>query len=428
MTAMTPARTAPDKLHIGFVQASLDAGGAARVTLSLADSLLRRGHRVDLLLGRFIVAYRDNLPGGMRLYYPRLPNVDRELLRCLRQRGIPAQPMTINPAMAGRDWLALRRKGLGISIRPKLAVFGHIIARYIRRQRPQLLVSALQGADEATGYAAELTGRSVHRVVTVHNNITLDYSEAELRAARALFPRASALVGVSRGVAAEAQRALEIPAGRVRAIYNPIPSGQIWRLAQEPVTHPWFCEGGGTPVILALGREAPAKDHSTLVAAFGLARRQLPARLVIMGRFSESCRAGLIAQARGCGVAGDLEFVDFDANPYRYMRRAGLLALSSRWEGLPTVLLEALACGAPVVSTDTPYGPREILADGKYGKLTPVGDAPALARAIVETLQGDRPPSAALRRRAAAFSPRRAADAYVALFEQVVSQNDAPAR
>ena len=151
--------------------------------------------------------------------------------------------------------------------------------------------------------------------------------------------------------------------------------------------------------------------------SFGLARREVDARLVILGKLSAPYRAGLRTLARGHGVEGDLGFVDFDENPYRYMRRAGLLALSSRWEGLPTVILEALACGTPVVSTDTPYGPREIL--GGFGDLPPVGDAPALARALVATLQGERPAEEALRARAADFSLEKAADAYLALFGEL---------
>ena len=148
-----------------------------------------------------------------------------------------------------------------------------------------------------------------------------------------------------------------------------------------------------------------------------MARREVDSRLVILGRLSAPYRARLKSLARGLGVEGTLGFVDFDENPYRYMRRAGLFALSSRSEGLPTVILEALACGTPVVSTDTPCGPREIL--GEWGDLPPVGDAPALARALVATLRGERPTEEALRARAADFSPEKAADAYVALFEEL---------
>ena len=214
------------------------------------------------------------------------------------------------------------------------------------------------------------------------------------------------------------RRSLGVDAERVSVIYNGVPAGRIRRLAQAEVTHPWFADGE-PPVTLSVGREARQKDHPTLVEAFGLAA---PRGELTAGPSSASSRrptrARLRSLARGHGVEGDLGFVDFDENPYRYMRRAGLLALSSRWEGLPTVILEALACGTPVVSTDAPYGPREIL--GGWGDLPPVGDAPALARALVATLRGERPTEEALRARAADFSIEKATDAYLELFEKLL--------
>ena len=253
----------------------------------------------------------------------------------------------------------------------------------------------------------------------MHTNVAADYAPEWLAAARTLYPLADAVVAVSRGVGEAVQRSLGLDAERVRTIYNSVPADRVRRLAQAAVAHPWFADGE-PPVVLSVGREAPMKDYPTLVEAFGLARREVDARLVILGRLSAPFRARLESLARGHGVEGDLGFVDFDENPYRYMRRAGLLALSSRWEGLPTVILEALACGTPVVSTDAPYGPREIL--GRWGDLPPVGDAPALARALVATLRGARPTEEALRARAADFSEEKAADAYVALFEELARE------
>ena len=254
-------------------------------------------------------------------------------------------------------------------------------------------------------------------VVTVHVNVAAHYEREWLAASRMLYPLADAVVAVSRGVAESVRRSLGLDAERVRTIYIPIPADSIRRLAQAEVTHPWFADGE-PPVVLCVGREAPQKDHPTLVEAFGLARREVDSRLVILGKLSAPYRARLKSLARSHGVEGDLGFVDFDENPYRYMRRAGLLALSSRWEGMPAVIIEALACGTPVVSTDAPYGPHEIL--GRWGDLPPVGDAPALARALVATLRGARPTAEALRARAADFSPENAANAYLALFEKLV--------
>ena len=408
-----------DKRHVGFLLTGLNGGGAERFTLNLAQALIARGHRADLVIPRLAGDYRAAIPGGMRVWRARIPGTDRKFLRAVQRSGVQVEAMTVNPFGVARSWLVLGQKGLDLPVRRRHRVYAYatMIARYVRDARPHVLVSALPGADAVAVCAAELTDRAVPVVVTVHVNVAAEYAPEWLAASRTLYPLADAVVAVSKGVAESVQRSLGMDAERVRTIYIPIPADSIRRLAQEEVTHPWFADGE-PPVVLNVGREAPQKDYPTLVEAFGLARREVDARLVILGKLSVPYRARLRSLARGHGVEGDLGFVDFDENPYRYMRRAGLLALSSRWEGLPAVIIEALACGTPVVSTDAPYGPREIL--GAWGDLPPVGDAPALARALIATLRGERPTEEALRARAADFSVEQAADAYVALFEELV--------
>ena len=410
-----------DKLHIGFLLTSLAGGGAERSILRLAQSLIKRGHRADLVLPRFEGDYRAAIPGGMRVRRAWIPGTDRKLLRAVQRSGVQVEATAVNPVGAARTWLVLARRYPGIPVirgrgMRSIYPYAYFLARYIREVRPHVLVSALPGPNTVAVCAAELTDRAVPVVVTVWNNVTVDYTPEWLEASRTLYPLADAVVAVSGGVDESVRRSLRVNAERVRTIHSPIPADSIRRLAQEEVTHPWFADGE-PPVVLCVGREAAQKDHPTLVEAFGLARREVDSRLVILGKLSAPCRARLESLARGLGVEGDLGFVDFDENPYRYMLRAGLLALSSRWEGLPTVILEALACGTPVVSTDAPYGPREIL--GGWGDLPPVGDAPALARALAGTLRGERPTEEALRARAADFSEKKATDAYVALFEEL---------
>lgn len=417
---MMTSATAPGKLHIGFALPSLAGGGAERVTLTLAQSLLADGHRVDLILARMRGDYRAEIPPGLRIYYARLWRPDAALLRHCRQSGLELRPITVNPAGAAAAWLSLRRRHPGLRIGRKPAIIAWVIAQYLRRARPRLLVAAPDYANLPALYAAELHGGNIPVIVAEHNNIAMGYTGEWRREAQELYPKAAAVVAVSQGVAGEAERLLGIDPRRIHTIYNPIPSARIWQMAQAEVTHPWF-QPGQPPVILSIGRPSPQKDHPTLIAAFGLARQRLPARLALMGRYSADYKAGLISQAQECGAAPYLEFLDFDENPFRYLRRAGLFALSSRWEGLCLTLIEAMACGAPVASADAPYGPAEILESGRWGRLTPVGDAPALAQAMVATLQGDHPPAAALRQRAAWFSERRAADAYRQLFEQVAN-------
>ena len=409
------------KLHIAFMLASLNVGGGERNMLNLARSLIERGHRVDLVLPRFVGDYRATIPREMRIYRAKLLYTDRKFLREVRRAGVEVEALTINPVGVARAWRALDRRFPGLSgkRRHHVYAYAYMTARYIREVGPDLVVSALPGANAAAVCAAELTERAVPTVITVRNNVPADYAPQWRAIARVLFPLADAVVAVSRGVGESVRQSLGMDAERIHVIYNGVPADRVRRLAEEEVAHPWFGQGE-PPVILGVGRDAPAKDYPTLVAAFGLARREVEARLLILGPLSPRYRARLGSLAAGHGVEGDVGFVDFDENPYRYMRRAGLLALSSHWEGLPTVILEALACGTPVVSTDTSYGPREIL--GCWGELPPVGDAAALGRALVAALRGERPPEAALRARAADFSAEKAADAYATLFERLVRE------
>ena len=411
---------ARNQLRLGFVLPRLAGGGVERVMLTLADALLERGHRVDLLPLRCQGPYRTAIPAGTRVYAPWRPDADRDLLRHCRERGIGTRLLPLNPVAVARMGLALRlahpeaRVGLGNAFEARA------VARYVREVRPQLLLSALPRADAAALYGTGPEGAFAPVVVAVHNNIGMAYSAPQIARAKALYPRADALVAVSRGVARELARALDMDEDGVHVIPNPVPLSEIERLGKAEAPHPWFGEGE-PPVILSVMRASPPKDPGTLIDAFARVRRRRSARLAFLGAFPKPYRAELRARAARLGVADDLAFPGFDENPYRYMRRAAVVALSSRWEGLPLTLVEAMACGTPVVSTDSPHGPREILEDGRWGALVPVGDAAALARALEETLAGGRPPADALVRRAGGFSPERAAAAYEDLFRAVIA-------
>jgi glycosyltransferase involved in cell wall biosynthesis len=191
------------------------------------------------------------------------------------------------------------------------------------------------------------------------------------------------IIANSQGAAESLQKHNRLSREKIRVIYNPVVSPELLQLAEQPLAHPWFSDTI-YPVVLGIGRLTRQKDFPTLLRAFATARRDHPMRLVIVGDGEE--RARLCALAQQLGVNQEVLLVGFDPNPYRYMRRASVFVLSSQWEGLPNALIEAMACGAPVVSTDCPSGPREILEDGKWGRLVPVGDSVALAHAILETL------------------------------------------
>lgn len=185
--------------------------------------------------------------------------------------------------------------------------------------------------------------------------------------------------------------------------------------------HPCF-ENFAPPVILTALRDGRQKDPATLVAAFRHVRDKVSARLAILGSLSDSYRAETMALAASMAVEKDVELLGFEENPFRYMRRAALFVLSSRYEGLPKPLIEAMACGTPVVTTDTPYGPAEIFDGGRRGRLTPIDDSKPLATAKVDMLRGRAIPSEALRRRANDFSADRAVAAYEALIDSLIDQ------
>jgi glycosyltransferase involved in cell wall biosynthesis len=227
---------------------------------------------------------------------------------------------------------------------------------------------------------------------------------------RLFYPAVDKVVCVSQGVEADTALLTGLPAGRLTVIRNPVVTPRLAELAAEPVDHPWAADAS-VPLILGAGRLTEQKDFPTLVRAFAALRSRRPARLVILGE--GRLRGRLTAQAEELGVAADMALPGFTPNPYAWMARASLFVLSSAWEGSPNVLTEALALGLPCVATDCPSGPRELLADGRYGPLVPVGDAAALAEAMIRTLEAPLPPDE-LKAAVAEYSRDAAAAGYLA--------------
>ena len=223
-------------------------------------------------------------------------------------------------------------------------------------------------------------------------------------------------IAVSEGVLRSYESAGVIRPGQGRTIYNPACAPNTDELAKIEPDHSWFSDGG-PPVILGAGRLVPQKDFSTLIDAFRVIRASRPCRLVILGE--GPLRSELEARIASLGLEDCVSLPGWVENPFAFMARAAVFVLSSRHEGLPTVLIEALACGCPAVSTDCPAGPSEILEDPAL--LAPVGDPEALAQVMLRAL--DRPADrAALRAGAARFSVERAIDGYEALIADVLSE------
>jgi glycosyltransferase involved in cell wall biosynthesis len=198
-----------------------------------------------------------------------------------------------------------------------------------------------------------------------------------------LYSYADLVVAVSSGVKDDLKKFTKLPENKIKVIYNPVITQDIFIKAKEPFDHPWFAEDC-PPVILGVGRLTKEKDFPTLLKAFVLVRKEIDSRLVILGEGEE--RKNLEKLAKELGIEEFLWMPGFVDNPYKFMSKASVFVLSSIYEGLPTVLIEALALGCQVVSTDCKSGPREILDDGKSGKLVPAGNYKELAHAIKEIL------------------------------------------
>jgi glycosyltransferase involved in cell wall biosynthesis len=355
---------------IAFFLPSVRGGGAQRVIVNLVQGIVQRGEPVDLVLAVAEGVFLDHLPPQVRV-------VD------------------------------LRARRLVGSLLP--------LIRYLRGERPRMLISSLSHANLMALWAAKLAGRSTPVMVTVHNTMSKSTGSnggLEQRLLRTFYPWASRIVAVSRGAADDLARTTGVPRSRVEVIYNPVITPAVLDLARRPPDHPWY-DAGGAPVILGVGRLTPQKDFPTLVRAFAELRRRRGARLIILGEGED--RPALKALVAELGLSDDVSLPGFRDNAPAYMARSALFALSSAWEGLPTVLIEALAVGTPVVSTDCPSGPREILQEGRLGALVPVGDAPALASAMERALDHTDtvPPPEAL----TAFTLDAAVDHYLRLIE-----------
>jgi glycosyltransferase involved in cell wall biosynthesis len=218
---------------------------------------------------------------------------------------------------------------------------------------------------------------------------------------------------VSGGAADDLATTSGIPRDQIEVIYNPVITPGLLEQAGRAVDHPWFAEGQ-QPVVLGVGRLTPQKDFPNLIRAFAEVRRRRAARLVILGEGPD--RPALAALIAELGLEADADLAGFRENAAAYMARAAVFVLSSAWEGLPTVLIEALATGTPVISTDCKSGPREILQEGRLGALVPVRNPAALANAIDAVL--DRRVSPPPRQELLPFTDDAAVEHYLRLIER----------
>ena len=339
----------PERPSVAMFLPSFAGGGAERSMITLARGFVAQGCSVSLLVARAEGPYKGAVDTRVRVIDFNVPRT---------------------------AWSVPR------------------LVRHLRTERPDALLSTLDYANVLALAATRLARVSTRVVVVEQNTISVTARQSRQwrqrmmpRLVRHCYQWADQVVGNSEGVAADLRTIIGARRADVRVIYNPVVTPETLDRAAAPPPHQWF-ESGAPPVVLGVGRLTPQKDFVSLVRAFARVRRTRRARLMILGEGPE--RGDLEALVHALSLDEDVLLPGFVENPYAYMSRAALFVLSSRWEGLPTVLIEALACGTPVVSTDCPSGPSEILAGGRFGRLVPVKDVTALADAMTRVLAGER--------------------------------------
>lgn len=346
---------------------SLGGGGAEQVMVGLANGIAARGHRVDLVLAKAEGPYLSDVSGDVRI-------IDLG-------------------------------KGRVLTSLPSLV-------RYLRRERPKAMIAALNHANIIAILARMLASSPMRLIVSersspsgARHNVATNVIHLLMRV---LYPYADGIVAVSRGVADELCVKFNLPSERVVTIHNPLDLDRIRDLSAKRPNHPWLI-AGAPPVVLAVGRLAKEKDYPTLLRAFSHLRESRSARLIILGEGALEPELRQIAASLGVGA--EVDFVGFQRNPFGWMAASAVYVLSSSSEGFPNSLLQAMACGARVVSTDCPHGPREILEGGRWGALVPVKDVRKLSAAIGAELDSVAAPKSLTRARA--FSSGVIVDMYL---------------
>jgi glycosyltransferase involved in cell wall biosynthesis len=370
-------------LRVLLVIPSFEGGGAERAWVTLLQTFPET--RLSCLIARF-------RPGG--IFESQLP---------------PGLPRYLISGRRGDPTVVLR------------------LARLIRRVDPHVVLAVLRYANVVAILATLLAGKRTRVIINEQNVPEVEFAQhrgapLKRRILRALYPRAHGVTAISRGIAEALVAGTGVIPPRLRVIPNPVDIRAATTLGGEPISHPWLMAPGDRPVIVAAGRLVHQKGFDTLLRAFRRVRDLRDVRLIILG-------AGPLAdELRGLrdslALSTSVDFPGFDPNPYRYFARAACVVVSSRYEGFGNVIVEAMACGTPVVATRCPSGPEEIITDGTNGLLVPVDDVPALAAAIVRVLDGGRL-SDTLRQggraRALDFSAERVADAYCSFLETVMA-------
>lgn len=346
--------------HVAIILPSLRGGGAEKVAVRLSNFFSSAGCIVDLVLVKKEGPLVGDIDPGVGVY-----DLDRK-------RTISALPSLV---------------------------------AYLKNRSPVVVLSLMGHTNVLATLAVLVSGFGGRLVLSVHGNLKAHRSrQSRLRGlglnvlTKWLYPRADSIIGVSSGLVAAIRSAVKIDPGKVHLVHNPIPQREFVIQASEPHGHPWLPPKSAreTPVVVAAGRLTEVKDFQVFIRAIAMVLEDRPIRALIFG--TGPLEEELKNQVAALNIAGNVELEGFVDNLAPFLKEADLFVLSSKNEGFSNVILEALAVGCRVVSTDCDFGPREILKAGEFGKLVPVGDAAQMARAILSSLEEAPKPEALMSR------------------------------
>lgn len=322
---------------------SVHGGGAERAMLNFAEELIRRGICVELVLAKLEGAWKSMIPSELPI---------------------------VNLGVRRMAWAVLP------------------LARYLRANRPKILLSTISHANVAAVIAKHISGCDIPVVIRQSNTARQEYKEslgAKLIGGMIphIYSYADAIIAVSKSVEEDLIRMRPKLSHLIKVIPTPALNPKIYQHAEELPRHPWFQEKT-VPIVVSVGRLRPHKGMYDLLRAFLCVRRSTVARLIIVGEGDDRSRLESFIEQNG--LKDDVHLVGFTANPFSFMKHSDVFVLASHYEGLPNVLIQALSLGVAVVATDSPGGVREVLANGRFGWLVPVGEPDVLAQAIVKSL------------------------------------------
>ena len=364
----------PDIKHIAIFISFSGQGGVERMISNLAQGFLDEGINVDMVIARERGDHLESIPEGVRQ------------VRLSTRHTYSALPGLV---------------------------------RYLRSEAPDVMLAVKDRAIRTAILARWFAGSSV--ILTGRLGTTVSAAlegRGRLRrwlwftGMRFFYRRTEKIIAVSHGVEEDILSICELPSDRISVVPNPVVTPRMYEMAREPAPHSWLSQQR-IPVIMGAGRLTQQKDFTTLVRAFAQVREVRECRLIILGE--GEMRSGLESLVLTLGIAESVHMPGFQANPYSWLARCSLFALSSRWEGSPNVLTEAMALGIPVVSTDCPSGPVEILKEGYYGPLVPIGDERQLSLAMIGILNKP-PPSKGLIEATEMYSVKNSVKGYLKAF------------